>query len=117
MTLQIKENKNEILFLRKVIKGVTNKSYGIHVAKLAGLPETLTKVAEDYQEYFSSKNNSEKAVSQMDFLNSSNSDTDNLEVNNQYNELIERLNSIDINNISPIEALNFLNNIKGEFNE
>ncbi len=117
LTLQIKENKNEILFLRKVIKGVTNKSYGIHVAKLAGLPETLTKVAEDYQEYFSSKNNSGKAVSQMDFLNSSNIDTNNLEVNNKYNELIKRLNSIDINNISPIEALNFLNNIKGEFNE
>ncbi|GJL56248.1 MAG: DNA mismatch repair protein MutS [Nitrospirales bacterium] len=46
-TVQIKEKNQDVLFLRKIIKGKANRSYGIHVAKLAGLPETIIQRAEN----------------------------------------------------------------------
>ena len=43
----ISENDGEIIFLRKVIEGSASKSYGIQVAKMAGLPQSVVKTAED----------------------------------------------------------------------
>ncbi len=42
----VKETKNEVVFLRKLIPGATDKSYGIHVARLAGIPKKVTERAE-----------------------------------------------------------------------
>ncbi|MEF3254947.1 MAG: DNA mismatch repair protein MutS [Deferribacterales bacterium] len=46
-TAQVKEWKNEIIFMKKVVEGVADKSYGIYVAKLAGLPEEVVKRSEE----------------------------------------------------------------------
>jgi DNA mismatch repair protein MutS len=42
----VKETQNDVIFLRKIIPGATDKSYGIHVARLAGIPKKVTERAE-----------------------------------------------------------------------
>jgi DNA mismatch repair protein MutS len=44
----VKETKNDVVFLRKLIPGATDKSYGIHVARLAGIPKKVTERAESF---------------------------------------------------------------------
>ena len=102
-------DKSDIVFLRKIIEGGTDKSYGIYVAKMAGLPYEIITKSKIYLELLTQD---DKKVS----LNN----TKNIETiisrisKNQHNissDLINNLKSIDINNISPIEALNLLSHI------
>jgi len=51
-TLRVKEWEGKIVFLHEVIPGVADRSYGIHVARLAGLPDTVLKRAEKILERF-----------------------------------------------------------------
>ena len=51
-TLLVKEQDDKILFLRKLIRGSADKSYGIHVAQLAGLPPSVITRAREIQEKF-----------------------------------------------------------------
>lgn len=46
LTIDVREHNNEIIFMHKIISGVANRSYGIHVAKMAGMPESVVKRAE-----------------------------------------------------------------------
>lgn len=47
LTIDVREHNNEIIFMHKIVSGVANRSYGIHVAKMAGMPEFVVKRAED----------------------------------------------------------------------
>ncbi|MBR4806803.1 MAG: DNA mismatch repair protein MutS, partial [Alphaproteobacteria bacterium] len=44
--IDVREHNNEIVFMHRIIPGVANRSYGIHVAKMAGMPETVVARAE-----------------------------------------------------------------------
>lgn len=46
LTIDVREHNNDIIFLHKIINGVANRSYGIAVAKMAGMPERIVKRAE-----------------------------------------------------------------------
>lgn len=46
LTIDVREHNNEIVFMHKIVAGVANRSYGIHVAKMAGMPESVVKRAE-----------------------------------------------------------------------
>jgi len=46
LTIDVREYNNEIIFMHKIVPGVANRSYGIHVAKMAGMPETVVARAE-----------------------------------------------------------------------
>ncbi|MBO7509346.1 MAG: DNA mismatch repair protein MutS [Alphaproteobacteria bacterium] len=46
LTIDVREHNNEIIFLHKIVAGVANRSYGIHVAKMAGMPESVVARAE-----------------------------------------------------------------------
>ena len=52
--IAVKENGDDIVFLRKIVKGGADKSYGIQVAKLAGVPESVTDRAKEIVEELSS---------------------------------------------------------------
>ena len=102
-------DKSDIVFLRKIIEGGTDKSYGIYVAKMAGIPYEIITKSKIYLELLTqndnkiSLNDSKKIESIISKIN-----------NNQHNvspDLINSLKSIDINNISPIEALNLLSHL------
>ena len=119
LTLDIKENNNEILFLRKVKPGVTNKSYGIHVAKLAGLPSELTDIAEEYQEFFAKNDKvSEHSYSQITFLANDQKPASKVKNNNKIEEkVINKIKDLVPDKMSPIDALKFLYEIKEDIYE
>jgi DNA mismatch repair protein MutS len=58
----VEEADNEIIFLRKIIKGGTDKSYGIHVAKLAGIPKEVINSAENIMKVIEKEDNLEKKI-------------------------------------------------------
>ena len=100
------ENGSEITFLHKVKNGAVDKSYGIHVARLAKMPEELLLRAEEvlseYETSSKKKNPEEKVQLAMNF------DTDK-----KKNDIIkETLDSIDVLNTTPMEALNVLFDLK-----
>ena len=100
-----KKRGDNITFLRKIIKGSTDDSYGIEVAKLAGLPNEVIKRA---KEVLASVEATARAVSASDSKTEEKDDTlisfdDCLEA-----QVIEELKAIDINTLSPYEAMSFL---------
>ena len=100
------ENGNEITFLHKVKNGAVDKSYGIHVARLAKMPEELLNKAEEilneYESNSKKKNPEEKIQLAMDF-----------EPNAKKDDIIkETIEKIDVLNTTPIEALNLLFDLK-----
>ncbi len=100
------ENGNEITFLHKVKNGAVDKSYGIHVARLAKMPDSLLKRADEilneYESNAKKKNPEEKIQLAMDF-----------ETNVKKDDIIkETIENIDVLNTTPIEALNVLFDLK-----
>ena len=100
------ENGNEITFLHKVKNGAVDKSYGIHVARLAKMSDSLLKRADEilneYESNAKKKNPEEKIQLTMDF-----------ETNVKKDDIIkETIENIDVLNTTPMEALNVLFDLK-----
>lgn len=100
-----KEENGKVYFLHKVEEGPVDKSYGIHVAKLSGMPESLIKRAEEilagYENLPKSKE-VEKLSNQISFDFSS----------KEKSELEEQLSKVDLDALSPKEALDLLYDLK-----
>ncbi len=117
--ISVKEKDNNIIFLRKIIKGGADRSYGIHVASLAGLPKKVIKRAGEIME---SLKNVETAASSnvSDRISINNNPKQDKTVKNKQLELynyveqnvLNEIKALDIMTMSPIEALNFLYKIK-----
>jgi DNA mismatch repair protein MutS len=109
--VSVKELKDTVLFIRKLVKGGSAHSFGIHVAKMAGMPQIvilkaqklLKKLEKDHSSEALSGIKSAKDNMQMSFFNL---DDPLLE------EIKEEILSLDINTITPMEALMKLNEIK-----
>ncbi len=115
----VKEWNNKIIFLKKVEEGSADKSYGIYVAKLAGIPP---KVISDAKELLKTleKNEINFQASQRKSQAIENEDDKNFLFDSKEfvkDSVIEKLKSIDINNITPMKALNHLNEILEELNK
>lgn len=109
----VKETGNKILFLRKLVPGGSEHSFGIHVAKLAGMPTQVisraSKLLKQLEQSHAgqAKNNIKKAAAEPDMQLSF------FQLNDPVLEQIrEELVSIDINTLTPVEALMKLNEIK-----
>jgi DNA mismatch repair protein MutS len=109
--VSVKELKDTVLFIRKLVKGGSAHSFGIHVAKMAGMPQIvilkaqklLKKLEKDHSSEALSGIKSAKDDMQMSFFNL---DDPLLE------EIKDEILSLDINTITPMEALMKLNEIK-----
>ncbi len=104
-----KEEKGNIVFLHKVVDGPTDRSYGIHVAKLAKMPNPLIERAKMILSELE-KNHGYNIIKPQE-MNLFNFDVVNEEVTkveNEYESIIEQLNQIDINELTPIKAMNIL---------
>ena len=109
--VSVKELKDTVLFIRKLVKGGSAHSFGIHVAKMAGMPQTvilkaqklLKKLEKDHSGDALAGIKSEKEEMQMSFFNL---DDPLLE------EIKEEILNLDINTLTPIEAMMKLNEIK-----
>ena len=100
-----KKRGDNITFLRKIVRGSTDDSYGIEVAKLAGVPNEVIKRA---KEVLASVEASAKAISFSEKPEEVKDDSlitidDCLE-----SQVIEELKAVDINTLSPYEAMSFL---------
>ena len=104
-----KKRGDSITFLRKIVRGSTDDSYGIEVAKLAGIPNEVIKRA---KEVLASVEKTAKAISTSDKAEPQVDDSlitfDDF-VNDQ---VIEELRAVDINTLSPYEAMSFLFDLK-----
>lgn len=124
--IAVKENGDDIVFLRKIIKGGADKSYGIQVAKLAGVPDTVIERAKELVADLSDADISLKArdiaqySKKQEKLVDSYKKVDDLEikqmslfdtVNND--DIIEDIKALDISNMTPIDALNTLYKLQG----
>ena len=102
------ENGDTITFLHKVKSGAVDKSYGIHVARLAHMPASLLaradEILSEYETNAKKKNPEEKVQLSMDFFQ----ETKNSDI------IKEKLESIDLMNTTPIQALNYLFELKEE---
>jgi len=103
----VKETMNSVEFLHKVVTGSADKSYGIHVAKLAGLPKNIISRAAKILEKLESKGNDKSRLSGEEVS------SEQLEIFNASNHIIlQILEKIDIDNITPVEAINELHKLK-----
>lgn len=102
-TIQITEWQNKVIFLHKIIEGIADKSYGIHVAELAGLPGNLITKAKNI--LLSLEQSHDNNLNKIDIATKYSDTTKD-------SELVELIKNIDIDNISPKEALDMLYNLK-----
>lgn len=110
--VEAKEDKGKVAFLHKVIDGPTDKSYGINVASLAGLPKSLIERSKQVLNALEEENNSFKGVT-LDLFNFEEYDNKKEVVEETTASKIKnRLDEIDINKMSPLEALNLLYELK-----
>jgi len=110
--VEAKETENGVAFLHKVIDGPTDKSYGINVASLAGLPKSLIERSKQILNVLEEDNNSNRGIT-LDLFNFE--DFDNKEEvveESKASKIKSRLDEIDVNKMSPIEALNLLYELK-----
>ena len=119
--IAVKECGDEIVFLRKIVKGGADKSYGIQVAKLAGVPDTVIERAKKLVAELSDADISQKAKDIAQYskkkekMNEQYKKVDELEVKQMTlfdtvgnDDIIEEIKNIDIGNMTPIDALNML---------
>ena len=105
----VKESEDEIIFLKKILPGPGNKSYGIHVAKMAGLPQIILDRANEILLHHI-KNSKEKG----NYLPKGNNDQISIFKENDKSYLKD-LKHIDVNKLTPIEALKILDNLKKKY--
>ena len=114
-TISINDNDGKILFLHKIIKGFADRSYGVHVAQMAGLPPSVIRRANQLLMKFekdTKKSNKEafKGESQnLNLFELANKEMD------KYKEIYDFCSQIDPNELSPKEALDILYKLKNLF--
>ena len=108
-SIAVKEKGEDIIFLRKIIPGGTDESYGIHVAKLAGVPQPVVKRSNEILRSLERKSmltgqkkqeNKKQPEGQLDFYNY------------KLAEIAHEIDKINLNETTPIDALNTLIKIK-----
>lgn len=111
-SVAVKEVNNSIVFLRKIVPGGADQSYGIEVAKLAGLPENLIKRAKEILETLELQNaliiNTKEEKSSKNIKQKQNSHIQMGFEDFAFNSFIKEVSEIDVLNINPIQALNKL---------
>ncbi len=108
----VKETKGQIVFLRKLVAGGSNHSFGIHVAQLAGMPTAVTNKAtallkeleaqrgDHSQTAHTLSNQTQLAIFEME--------------DPRWNKVKQQVSQLDVNQMTPLEALNFIAELKKE---
>ncbi len=121
-TMDIKEYDGDIIFLHKVKKGVADKSYGIHVAKIAGIPNTVIQRASQILDNFESDENLAKTknaikkINEMDLFSYEKISESKIQTNKNLETLEKKLHEINPDELTPKSALEILYEIKNLIN-
>lgn len=111
--VSVKEVDGKIIFLRKLKPGGSEHSFGIHVAQIAGMPQPVVLRADEIMRHLEKDHVAEKHKKKIRELPKNNYQLSIFEsVDPRLNELKEKLTTIDVNTLSPIEALLKLNELK-----
>lgn len=114
--IEVSEWNDEIIFLRKLVEGGTDRSYGIQVARLAGIPDTVIKRAKKI--LFNIENGERKLNGSSFFPDAGNTlKKGQVQLNlfrGPESFVIEKLQKLDTLKITPLEALNYLNKLQKE---
>ena len=103
--LKAREHNGKVVFLYQVLEGPANQSYGVQVAKLAGIPEEVLETAKQRLNFLEEHSNTSP---QTDLFNSAKERKSSV----ANDSIIEKLKEIDINSTSPIEALQLLHELQ-----
>lgn len=121
--IAVKEEGDDLVFLRKIVPGATDRSYGIHVARIAGVPHAVTSRAKEILEDIESecmiseedrRGSKKKQRSSAKYTQVILFDQDASYGESTPDPIIEELKKIDLNSMTPIEALNRLHELKGK---
>ncbi|WP_441831300.1 DNA mismatch repair protein MutS [Peptoniphilus harei] len=104
LTIAVDRQEDDIIFLRKIIKGFTNNSYGIDVAKLAGIDDRIINRAKDILAIIEKENEGISIDLNKEFIREEKS-------NPELENFINKLREINILELSPMEAFNLLDEI------
>ena len=101
--ISVKEYNDNLVFLRKIVRGGANRSFGIEVAKLAGVNENVIKRAKQISNTLENNNINRELV-----LESSDNSSEIFEKDTNYKEIVGILKDIDINKVTPLGAFDVL---------
>ena len=111
--IAIQENKNNVIFLRKLVAGGSEHSFGIYVAKLAGMPTKVVNRAKEILKTLENSRSQDQNTKNIKRVTEENLQLSFFQLDDPALESIrEELTQIDINTLTPIEALMKLNKIK-----
>lgn len=111
--VSVKEIGDKIIFMRKLKEGGSEHSFGIHVAQLAGMPNKIVLRANEILHFLEKEKHKNEPEKKFDALPKAAPQMTLFEADPKSKELSEMLSKIDINTISPVEALLKLNEILG----
>ncbi|RKY52166.1 MAG: DNA mismatch repair protein MutS, partial [Candidatus Neomarinimicrobiota bacterium] len=114
LNVAVKEYGDKVIFLRKIIPGACDKSYGVHVAQMAGIPKEVVLRANEILANLSR----EERVLPTDTKNFREIDKNPYQLSlfdEIENKLKEELSEIDVNSMTPLEALNKLDELKKKY--
>ena len=113
--IAVKKRGEDITFLRKIIEGGTDDSYGIEVARLAGVPSDVVKRARDIVKVLESKKIAVDEITLKNLPAPKEEDKDQVGFLNIANDnLVKTLKGIDVTTLTPVEALNILYELSNE---
>ena len=113
--VSVKEADNKIIFLRKLVKGGSEHSFGIHVAKMAGMPQSIVKRADIILKQLETDNRKQGIAKPIAEINEK---REGYQLNffqlddPVLSQVRDEIQSLDVNNLTPMEALNKLSDIK-----
>lgn len=110
--VSVKEAGEKIIFLRTLKKGGSEHSFGIHVAQMAGMPNAIVIRANEIMHHLEKEKISKKADKTIEDIPKSNYQLSMFEADPRMEEVLAMLGKIDVNTISPIEALLKINEMK-----
>ncbi len=105
-SIAVKKRGDDITFLRRIIPGGADDSFGIEVAKLAGLPNSIINRAKEILKELESGSNAPTVIKAK-------SEDMQMSLISNDNAVVERLSEVDLNTLTPIEAINLLYELKG----
>jgi DNA mismatch repair protein MutS len=115
-SMEVLDQDGEITFLRKLREGPAAESYGIHVARLAGLSETVLERAECIMEKLRERDANLQEAQTADSLNDRQKKTGGGEIpDSRYRQFLDELRSIDPDRMTPLSALGLVNGWKQRF--
>ncbi len=113
-SVAVKKRGDDITFLRKIVKGGTDDSFGIEVAKLAGVPSEVTERAKAVLSSLERSSNGEKSTITINPVEKT---KEKPAISDELSLIIEKLKNTDVSTLTPIEALNELYNIQKKVSE